>query len=315
MHILFTGASSFSGSWFVRKLCDAGHHVTATFSRANFADYQGLSSARVRMISKDIEPLFGCSFGAPKMLDYLQENSVDLICMHGAKVGNHRDVDFSLTDAVATNTSNLSKVLDAASSNLKGIVYTGTYFEADVGEGSHPLRAFSPYALSKTFTWQVLRFYCEQRGLLAAKFVMPNPFGPLEKSGFTSYLAKCWTTDQMPVVRTPNYVRDNIPADLLSICYRDFCQEFSVNGVTSSYFEPSGYRLSQRSFAKRYACEIGKRWGRELSFDVSVQSDFSEPGERMNREPIIECDVGWDESIFWDSLAAWYKSSEFLTSF
>ena len=31
MKILFTGASSFTGHWFVKELCAAGHEVTATF--------------------------------------------------------------------------------------------------------------------------------------------------------------------------------------------------------------------------------------------------------------------------------------------
>ena len=111
MHVLFTGASSFSGSWFVQKLCDAGHRVTATFSRPSFTDYKGLSSTRVKMISKRVEPLLDCSFGEIKMLDYLRENPVDLICMHGAQVGNHRSEGFSLMNALAANTNNFSKIL------------------------------------------------------------------------------------------------------------------------------------------------------------------------------------------------------------
>ena len=67
MRILFTGASSFTGFWFVRELARAGHAVTATF-RQPFEGYEGVRRERVRLLQDHCEPIVGCSFGSPEFL-------------------------------------------------------------------------------------------------------------------------------------------------------------------------------------------------------------------------------------------------------
>ena len=59
------------------------------------------------------------------------------------------------------------------------ILLTGSVFENDEGAGSRDLRAFSPYGLSKGFTWQLFRYHAQIRSMTLGKFVIPNPFGPL----------------------------------------------------------------------------------------------------------------------------------------
>ena len=46
MKVLFTGASSFSGFWFVQALAKYGHEVVAVFQRQAH-DYEGLRAHRV----------------------------------------------------------------------------------------------------------------------------------------------------------------------------------------------------------------------------------------------------------------------------
>jgi hypothetical protein len=52
--------------------------------------------------------------------------------------------------------------------------------------------------------------------ILSLACVIANPFGPLEEPRFCAYLVKTWAAGQVPEVRTPLYVRDNIHVSLLA---------------------------------------------------------------------------------------------------
>ena len=56
MRILFTGASSFTGSWFVRTLAAAGHEIVATF-RSPLTAYEGVRARRVAAAAAASEPV------------------------------------------------------------------------------------------------------------------------------------------------------------------------------------------------------------------------------------------------------------------
>ena len=98
---------------------------------------------------------------------------------------------------------------------LAGILITGSVFEQDEGAGNAPMRAFSPYGLSKGLTWQYFRFVSETLGINLGKFMIPNAFGLFEEPRFCNYLTQSWYKGEVPTVRTPLYVRDNIQ-DLLA---------------------------------------------------------------------------------------------------
>ena len=52
MKILFTGASSFTGYWFVKALAEAGHEVTVIFTKDCPESYEGIRRARVKRLLK-----------------------------------------------------------------------------------------------------------------------------------------------------------------------------------------------------------------------------------------------------------------------
>ena len=133
---------------------------------------------------------------------------------------NYKSQDFDVAGAVAKTTRQLPVVLDTLQNSGCGkIVLTGSVFENDEGAGSDDLRAFSPYGLSKAFTWQTFRYYAQLRKMTLGKFVIPNPFGPYEEPRFTHYLMKNWFAGKTAIVNTPLYVRDNIHVSLLAKIY------------------------------------------------------------------------------------------------
>ena len=65
MKVLFTGASSFSGFWFVQALAKYGHEVVAVFQRQAH-DYEGLRAHRVSALEGVCRREFACSFGTDR---------------------------------------------------------------------------------------------------------------------------------------------------------------------------------------------------------------------------------------------------------
>src|SRR3954453_19338905 len=97
MKILFTGASSFTGYWFVGKLADAGHDVHTTFTRSGVTAYgDEVRGERVRRVVKKSTPVFSCRFGDERFMDLLRGQSFDLLCHHAADVTNYKSLEFDL---------------------------------------------------------------------------------------------------------------------------------------------------------------------------------------------------------------------------
>src|SRR5215472_3427612 len=258
MRILFTGASSFTGYWFVRELAAAGHEVVAA-CRSD-GSYEGQRAERVRMVRDLCETRLGCAFGNDDFLA-LAKTSFDVLCHHGAEVRDYRSPDFDPYRATTANLHRLPEVLRALKDRGCGrLVLTGSVFEADEGAGSAPLRAFSPYGLSKTLTAEAARFYAGREGFTFEKFVIPNPFGPFEEPRFTAYLMTTWLKRETARVQTPLYVRDNIHVRLLAKAYAAFVGASPGPG-TVRRLNPSGYAENQGAFTRRLRDEVAARLG------------------------------------------------------
>ncbi|MDU0343770.1 NAD-dependent epimerase/dehydratase family protein [Bosea rubneri] len=307
MRILFTGVSSFTGSWFARALADAGHEVVAPL-RGPLASYSdGLKAARLEKLGTSVELVPGCVFGEDGFMALARERRFDVFCHHAAQVTNYRSPDFDIVGALANNTLNLRAILDALKSNgTSGVVLTGSVFEQTEGAGEKPLRAFSPYGLSKGLTAEVFSYRCQELGLPLSKFVIPNPFGPLEEPRFCAYLVRAWKAGQVAKVNTPAYVRDNIHIDLLAKSYVKYVGEVGA-GHALTKLSPSGYVETQGAFAERFAREMRSRLGMACDVDLAEQSDFGEPLMRVNTDSATLYVSGWKEAEAWDGVAAYYR--------
>src|SRR6266566_4503619 len=231
MRILFTGASSFTGYWFVRELVEAGHYVIAACRDAG--SYEGVRAERMGMVRALCETHFDCRFGSEAFLALVRttHGGFDVLCHHGAEVGDYRSPDFDPYRAAAANLFRLPEVMRALQDCGCGrLVLTGSVFEQNEGVGSVPLRAFSPYGLSKGLTAAAAEFYAGREGFTFDKFVIPNPFGPHEDPRFTAYLMRTWLNREAATVQTPRYVRDNIPVTLLAKAYAAFIASTLIPG-------------------------------------------------------------------------------------
>jgi nucleoside-diphosphate-sugar epimerase len=308
MKVLLTGATSFSGFWFAERLAAAGAEVVAPL-RGTVDSYSGVRGVRARRLAAITEIVPSCSFGDGSFLELVRSLNFDALCHHAARVGDYRSPDFDLSGAVAENTLNLRTILQVMSERgMSAVIATGSVFEQDEGAGNHPHRAFSPYGVSKGLTWQVIRYWCEVLGIPLGKFLIPNPFGPLEEARFVAYLVKTWRAGDVAGVKTPRYVRDNIHVGLLARAYAGYVASV-VATKSGGRFGPSGYVETQGEFTHRVARELRPRLGLECRVEFGVQTDFSEPLIRVNTDLVDYAQYGFSESEAWDALVAHYQES------
>jgi UDP-glucose 4-epimerase len=308
MKILFTGASSFTGYWFVRTLAQAGHEVICPL-QGDTSRYDGIRRQRVGMLGSICQIVPNATFGSDAFLQLIGGSSAwDLLCHHAADVTNYKSPEFDTQRAVRNNTLNLPAVLAALKERgARGVVLTGSVFENDEGIGEAPLRAFSPYGLSKGLTSQVFRYYCTEAKMPLGKFVIPNPFGPFEEPRFTAHLMKNWREGKTAGVKTPDYVRDNIHVDLLAAIYAQFIDRVADLCEPWAKINPSGYVETQGGFAQRVAREVRSRLGWACELDLAKQEDFSEPLKRVNSDPAAPAVPGWNERAAWDGFVGFYS--------
>jgi UDP-glucose 4-epimerase len=305
MKILFTGASSFTGTWFVKELSSAGHEIIAPLLKVE-SEYTGTRKERVSIVKNLCKTSFNCAFGSETFLDLINSQShIDLICCHAADVTDYKSPNFDFLEASKKNTRNINNtLLSLKDKGCTKVLITGSVFEPGEGSGSDNLRAVSPYGLSKALTAQIFEYFCTLHNMSLRKFVIPNPFGPLEEERFTSYLIKTWLEGKTASVATPDYIRDNVPVSLLAKAYRDFAE--TINQTDK--INPSYYVESQGDFAKRFAKEMEPRLGIPCKVALHEQKDFSEPLKRINTTRLDPKKFQWNEEEAWNELATYYKT-------
>jgi UDP-glucose 4-epimerase len=308
MKILFTGASSFTGYWFIKTLAAAGHKIICPL-RGSVERYEGMRKTRTGKLQSLCRLIPEAPFGSDAFRKLIEEDGPwDLLCHHATETANYKSADFDVLEAVKSNSSNFRAVLERLKSGgMKAVVLTGTVFENDEGAGDEVLAAFSGYGLSKSLTWQLFRYYCGVAGIPLGKFVIPNPFGPLEEPRFTAHLMKQWRAGKIAEVKTPDYLRDNVHVDLLAAAYGQFASAVASGDKPCMKTNPSGYIESQGDFAHRVAREVRARTGWACELSLPKQQDFSEPMRRTNLNPAANQISNWNESAAWDAFAEFYS--------
>ena len=303
MRILFTGASSFTGYWFVNELIKQGHSVLPIY-RQPLTAYEGLRRQRIEHLYALTQTHPHCEFGSADFIQLLdQEQKIDLFCHHASQTTNYKSETFNYTEALAKNTHNLPQVLERLKEKgCNKVLLTGSVFEP--GEGGSTTCAASAYGLSKGFTSQAFHLHTDRVGMRLQKFIIPNPFGIFEDlSRLTSFLIHSWQQGKIPTLQTPSYIRDNIPINLLAKAYVSFAQS------SADSIRPSFYVGTQEAFAKRFAKEMEERLQINCQLIFQKQTQFSEPRIRINSDYLSPEEHQWDEKEFWNDLANYFENN------
>ena len=304
--VLLTGASSFSGMWIAEALAGAGFEVLAPLLRERGA-YDAERRSRIARVEQVAEVVYGHPFGSRAFLDLVRSRpDVAALAHHAADITGYRDPDFDAQAAFARNLAGAPEVLRTlAGQGCQVALVTGTVFEAGEGGSFNELLAVTPYGLSKTLTNIALQHYAAWAGLTFGRVVIPSPYGAYEQQrSFPAYLFRSWFAGETPVVRTPLYLRDHLPAPVLARAYAGHMAALLADPATPAISRPSGWIATQGDFAEKVALEAGRRLGHDCPVSLAEQTELPEPLRRVNGEPATPQD--WDEAAFWDEYVGWY---------
>jgi UDP-glucose 4-epimerase len=85
MNILFTGASSFTGYWFVKTLAAAGHEIVCPL-RGAMESYEGVRKLRAEKLQSLCRLVPRSPSGSENFLKLVRENSGwNLFCQHATE--------------------------------------------------------------------------------------------------------------------------------------------------------------------------------------------------------------------------------------
>ena len=302
MKILFTGASSFTGSWIVPALSRAGHEVTVVFTRRGPEAYDGLRRKRVERVLPFARAVWAVESGDAQFIKLCRDQGPwDLISLHGAEVGDYKAADFDWRRALEKNTRGYAEMFAAFyAASGHAVVLTGSYFEAYEGNPGGPSESLSPYGLSKTLTWHACRHECLRAGLALGKFVIPNPVGPFEDPKLVAALARKWQEGGVPQLHTPLEICDHLPVSALAAEYSNFAATVRRAGAgTISFRRPSGWVESVEAFSHRVAREFGRLSGASYAVASEPKTIATAPAMRRNSSHgafVLPAEV---ESAFW----------------
>lgn len=284
-----------SGSAITDQLVRRGHDVHA-FVRGAVADYPVLANPSGNSRVGEVTVHENVSHGADSLTSLVEAMGADVFVIHAHPMSGFRNSDYSISAAIEEMTAGIDEQLAAFADNGGRIVcYSGTIFEP--GGSGVPGAAISRYGISKLAVFEIVRLAADRAGLDVRKVVIPNPFGAGESGRFGNYLASSWREGIVPEVRTPRYIRDNIPSLELGMRYANYLE---TGGERRDVIRPSGYLENQYDFALRVAREIGVRLGRELPVAAAEQATFEEPmvlvndGSRAARFAEVEREF-WDD--------------------
>lgn len=307
MKIVLTGLSSFTGFWIAKKLIDAGHQIIAPV-RGDKTTYEGLRGLRILGISGLCDIRYGVTFGDEKFLKIIGEGG-DLIAHHASEATDYRSFDFDVYGALKKNTNNIKQILERGKySGFSSILFTGSVFEAGEGLGLQPNNAFSPYGISKSLSSTLIEYWALANDIKFGKFIIPNPFGMLEEERFCAYLFKSWSKGEIPEVKTPSYIRDNIPIQLLADAYVRAVIEMMTEKKMVHKFNPSGYVGSQRNFIVQILLpRVNKILNKNFDCAYTSNEVLDEPLLRINSQSEMSYWTARAEDEFWTSYINFYR--------
>jgi nucleoside-diphosphate-sugar epimerase len=297
--VLLTGASSFTGLWLAEALAHEGWRVVAPLRRAK-AGYSGLRAERVERLTLSAERVFETPVDSAAFRALIAEVRPTLFAHHAADIPGYRSLDYDVQAGVARNLAGIPEAIAAfASAGGHAVLATGTYFESGEGGGDD---AASPYGLSKALTNAAQRDMAHAAGLKFGKFVIPAPFGPCEEGRLVWSLFQAWTEGRAAEIRTPDYIRDHVPAPYLAMAYAEAARRVLEEGSDLA-FRPSGFVERVGDFARRVAHHVRLQTDLACEIIEHPQSAFPEPLRRANSEPCLGDD---DAQAFWDIYIDYY---------
>lgn len=298
MHVLLSGASSFTGMHITTALTDAKINVAVTFRRT-LSEYGGLKAERISLLSK-ARKLEASPIGSPSFSQCIRSFKPDIYIHHGFDTTGYNQPGFPLRSRIESALHNMDTVcLTLSREGCKGIVYSDSIFSgcgSIICDGTVP---FSPYGKAKLEIGNRLERLCKKHQLQFWRVVIPNPIGVLDNPKLLKHVFNAWKRKQTPTLFSPHLIRDNLPVGVLAKHYLKVC-EYILEG-RSGISNPSGWVCSVQELVERAGREWTGRTGLAAPVRIEVKHD-SQPILLHNTSTMLTETDDWSEDYFWNQL-------------
>jgi len=308
--VFMSGITSFTGAHIARALKIKGHYVIASLSTIR-ARYESDALLKQRLLYADPDEIIeNCVFGSGNMLDALKRLEPEIFINHGAPIKGYRSPDFDYLQSVASSLQGARTLMQTLQSfSCKRFIHSGSVFEADEGSTNSGMtpssESVSLYGASKAMVWTALRFFASESKVPVSKIVITNPIGIFENTDrLIPIFVKMWKEQKVPVLKTPQLIRDNIPAEWLAQTYVDEVElacdpAKSENLVSPRIRRPSGFVMTNQDFLEDF---IRKLQAAKFPHPCPLKIEMiptSEPLERLNTEHVKEISKPEKIEEFW----------------
>lgn len=223
MEVLVTGGAGFIGSNIVDGLIKAGHQVIVV---------DNLSTGKRENLNEQAE-FYELDIRDQELKEVLKENEISHVIHHAAQIDVQHSIKNPTSDAQNNILGTINLLEGCREYNVEKVIYASSaavYGEPDYlpVDEKHPIKAMSPYGISKHTPEHYIKMYSELYNLKYTIFRYANVYGPRQdpkgEGGVVSIFVDKMLAKERPVIfgdgeqtRDFIYVADLVKANLMAL--------------------------------------------------------------------------------------------------